>query len=419
MTDAPPSSAPVSRTGVLLMVVTLVIYTALALVRHSDTLIWDEDRYLAYATNLTQGFYVTDAKPDFVNGPGYPILLMPFVSGPKAWLWARLLNGVFMAGAVGFVWVTLRAYTGKLWSAAGALLTGLHPTLLWMGFSIMTEPLATFCLTGFVWAFTQALRIHRWSWKWVGIAALFLGWLILTRVFFGHVLMATSALCVGLWVCIKAWRPALLRALAIMAGALLICVPYLAYTQAKTGEFLCWSTNSGELLYWMTSHHEGENGHWFSTKDVQEHPELAPLHDAFYEQVMTQPVAQREEMFKATAMANLRANPKRVVYNWACNITRLAFGFPRSHQPEELRCIVLIMVNGPLIFMALVAGAVGLRFWKSVPVEIWLLMGFTAFYLGGSTLAPSLPRYFVPMVPVLWLGVAQVWSRHVRVSVTD
>lgn len=398
------------------MVVTFLIYTALTLVRHSDTLIWDEDRYLNYAANLNHGFYVTDAKPDFVNGPGYPIILMPFTSGPKAWLWARLLNGVFMAAAVGFTYATLRSYAGRWWALIGGVLTGLHPTLLWMGFSIMTEPLATFCLTGFIWSFTRALRES--SWKWSLVAALFFGWLILTRVFFGHVLMATGVLCVVLLL-IKVWRPALLRTLAILAGALVMCVPYLAYTQAKTGEFLCWSTNSGELLYWMTSHHEGENGHWFSTKDVQEHPELAPLHDAFYEQVMTKPVFEREEMFKATAMANLKADPTRVVYNWACNITRLAFGFPRSHQPEELRCIVLIAINGPLILMALVAGAVGLRFWKTVPVEIWVLMGMSGFYLGGSTLAPSLPRYFAPMVPVLWLGVAQVWNRHIRVTVTD
>lgn len=321
-----------------------------------------------------------------------------------------------MAAAVGFVWATTRRYAGQGWAVGGALLTGFHPTLVWMGFSIMTEPLALFCLCGFVWSFTHALRRPVWSGKWVALAALFFGWLILTRVFFGHVLMAMVFFSGGLLI-IKAWRGRILRALVILAGAFLMCVPYLAYTQAKTGQFLCWSTNSGELLYWMTSHHEGENGHWFDTKDVLEHPELAPLHDEFYEQVMALPVLEREAKFKDAAKANLAANPMRVLYNWACNLTRLAFGFPRSHQPEELRCIVLIGTNGPVIWMALVAGLIGAYFWKTVPVEIWLLMAMAAFYLGGSTLAPSLPRYFVPMVPVLWLGIAQVWSRHIRVKI--
>jgi len=387
----------------------------LSVLRHSNEPIWDEARYIEYATNLTQGFYVTDEEPNFVNGPAYPIVLMPFVGGGSAWLWARLLNAFFMAGAVGFVWLTVRQYAGSAWAFAGAALTGFHPTLLWMGFSLMSEPLSTFTLTGFVWSFTHALRERRWTWTL--LAALFFGWLILTRVFFGHVLMATSVLCFMLLI-IKDWRPALLRALFILGGAFLFCTPYLAYTQAKTGQALCWSTNSGELLYWMSSHHEGENGHWFGKADVRELPEVAPLHDAFYQEVLKRPILEREAMLKSAALANFKSNPARIGYNWVCNLTRLAFGFPRSHQPEELRTILLIIFNGPIIFMAMVAGIIGLWHWKTVPVEIWLLMGMTAFYLGGTTLAPSLPRYFVLMVPVLWVGIAQVWSRHIRVTVT-
>ncbi|WP_166647104.1 ArnT family glycosyltransferase [Prosthecobacter fusiformis] len=394
---------------------TLLIYGVLSILRHSDQPIWDEARYLEYARNLTHGFYVTDEEPNFVNGPGYPIVLMPFCESASAALGARLLNAFFMAGAVGFVWLTVRHYAGAAWAFAGAALTGFHPTLLWMGFALMSEPMSTFTLTGFVWSFAHALRDRRWSWTLA--AVLFLGWLILTRVFFGHVLMATAVLCLALLI-IKEWRPALGRALVILAGAFLFCTPYLAYTQAKTGQFLCWSTNSGELLYWMSSHHEGENGHWFGKADVRSLPEVAPLHDAFYQDVLKHPILEREEMLKAAALANFKANPARVGYNWVCNLSRLAFGFPRSHQPEELRTILLIGFNGPVIFMAIIAGVMGAWYWRTVPVEVWILMGFAAFYLGGSTLAPSLPRYFVLMIPILWLGIAQVWSRHLKVTVT-
>lgn len=403
------------KTGLLLVLLTLVAYAALSWVRHSDHLIWDEKRYLDYANNLNLGFYVPDAEPDFVNGPAYPLVLMPFVGSPEGWRVARVLNAFFMAGAAGFVWLTVRRYAGPGWALAGGLLTAFHPTFLWMGFSLMTEPMSVFSLTGFVWAFTHALRER--SWVWTLVAVLFFGWLILTRVFFGHVLMATAALCVVLLV-VKDWRPALLRTLAILAGAFLLCTPYLAYTHAKTGQWLCWSTNSGELLYWMSSHHEGENGHWFGKADVRQVEEVSSLHGEFYAEVLKRPILEREAMLKAAAVANFKANPGRVAYNWVCNLTRLAFGFPRSHQAEELRTVVLIGTNGPLIVLACAAGLLGLWYWRSVPVEIWLLMGMSAFYLGGSTLAPSLPRYFVLMVPVLWLGIAHVFSRHVRVTVT-
>ncbi|MES2508179.1 MAG: glycosyltransferase family 39 protein [Verrucomicrobiota bacterium] len=416
MSSSPAVPASSHRPGILLVVATLLIYSALSFLRHSEKPIWDEQRYLDYASHLTQGFYVTAAEPDIVNGPAYPMVLMPFVGGgPDAWRLARILNAFFMAAAVGFVWLTVRHYAGAGWAFAGAFITAFHPTMLWMGFALMTEPMSTFAFTGFVWAYTHALRDR--GWKWLLAAIVFFGWLILTRVFFGHVLMATAALSVGLLL-IKEWRPALLRTLIILAGALLFCSPYLAYTQSKTGQFLCWSTNSGELLYWMSSHHEGENGHWFGKADVRTREFLNPVHREFYRDLLTHPILEREERLKAAAVANFKANPARVAYNWVCNLTRLAFGFPRSHQPEELRTIVLIAFNGPLIVLAVLAGLLGLRFWRTVPVEIWLLMGMAAFYLGGSSLAPSLPRYFALMVPVLWLGIAHVFSRHLRVSVT-
>ena len=408
-----PSS---NRLGLILIVATLLVYGLLSFFRHSEKLIWDEDRYLEYAHNLTQGFYVTDADPNFVNGPAYPLVLVPFVHSPRLWLWARLLNAVFMAGAVGFVWFTLRQYVSVWWALVGALLTGLHPTMLWVSFALMSEPFSMFLITGFVWSFTQALRERR-----IGssvVAALFLAGLILTRVFFGHVLVATACLSIGLLL-IKDWRPQLKRALLILAGAFVLCVPYLGYTYAKTGEVLCWSTNSGELLYWMTSHKAGENGHWYGDEDVRRLPEVFAAHGEFYEKVLKLPILEREAMFKEAALANFKDDPMAVAYNWACNLVRLAFGFPRSHRTEELRQIVLIAVNGPLIIMAMLAGVIGARFWKTMPVEIWLVMGFAAFYLGGGSLAPALPRYFVLMVPLLWLGVAQVFSRHLRVTVAD
>jgi 4-amino-4-deoxy-L-arabinose transferase-like glycosyltransferase len=414
MPSTPEDLLPSRRPCVFLMLAVFLVYGVLGVLRHSEELIWDEARYLEYAMNFNQGFYVTDKEPNFVNGPGYPVLLMPFTGSAQAALGARLLNAVFMAGATGFIWLTVRRYAGAGWAFSGAVLMAFHPTLVWMGFALMSEPLSVFLVTGFMWSFTHALRDRGWRWT-VG-AALFLGWLVLTRVFFGHVLMATAMLCLSLML-VRPWRQKLARALVILGGAFLLCTPYLAYTQAKTGQFLCWSTNSGELLYWMSSHHEGENGHWFGKRDVHSLPEVAPLHSEFYKEVHSRPILERERMFKEAAVRNFKANPARVAYNWACNLTRLAFGFPRSHQVEELRTITLILFNGPVIFMAAVAGLLGLWFWRTVPVEVWLLMGFAAFYLGGSTLAPCLPRYFVLMVPVLWLGIAQVWSRHVVVKV--
>lgn len=420
MDQLEPAAATSTRDhlwGLLIAAAVLLAYVLLACLRHSPDLIWDEGRYLDYAARMLHGYYVEPTDPDFVNGPGYPLVLMPFTGGAGAWFWARLLNAVFMAGAAGFVWLTVRHYAGAVWATVAAVFTGFHPTLLWMGFALMTEPLAMFCLSGFVWSYCAALRspgacVRRW----IITACLFLGWLVLTRVFFGHVIFATAAACALLWPFLRDWRPALRRTLLILGGAFLLCVPYLVHTWQKTGQVMCWSTNSGELLYWMTSTHEGENGHWFSTDDAQNLPPVAAKHAAIYKRTLALPILEREAAFKAMAMQRLKENPKGVFYNWLCNLTRLAFGFPRSHQAEELRTVVLIAVNGPLILLTILAGLLAARRWRSLPVEIWLLQIFVAFYLGGSSLAPSLPRYFILTAPILLLGMAATFRRQIRVS---
>ncbi len=194
-------------------------------------------------------------------------------------------------------------------------------------------------------------------------------------------------------------------------------VPWLAYTKSKTGDTLCWSTNGGELLYWATSTHEGENGHWFSEEDAQNKPELvANGHREFYRANYYLPVKEREAALKKQAFENIRANPKDVLKNWLSNWGRLIFGFPRSYQHEELIMLVLVGVNAPILLLILVACGIGLKHWRTFPLEIVLLFGVTFIYLGGTSLLPGLPRYTVVIWPWLGLGVAAVLSCHLRLE---
>lgn len=403
--------------GLVATIAALLIYGALSYLRHSETFIWDESRYVYYAQNLSQGFYVTDENPDFVNGPGYPLVLLPFVnSGGAGLLAARLLNAVFMAGTVWFTWLLLREYCARKWAAAGAWITLFHPVLLSRGFSIMTEPLSMLCITGFAWSCAAALRTK--SRSMTVAAVLFLAWLTLTRVFFGHVMMATAVLSMLLLPFFKAWRAELRRMILILAGAFLFCTPYLYHTWQKTGRILCWSTNSGELLYWMTSHNGGENGYWFDVTEALSNPALAPYHKEFHERVVDLPILEREALLTEQAKANIRDNPARVAYNWVCNLCRMAFGFPRSYVTEELRTFVLVATNGPLLALAALMGLLGLWRWRSLPAEVWLLAAFAAFYIGGSSLAPALPRYSILVLPMVLLGIGSVWARHVRLSLS-
>ncbi|WP_395716225.1 ArnT family glycosyltransferase [Prosthecobacter sp.] len=397
---------------------TLMLYMAVTLVVNRPDLIWDEGRYLWFAESLTQGIYVTPEKPDIINGPGYPLVLAGLLLLKTPLLGLRMFNAVFMALAAWFSFRAAKPYAGKSWALGVALVTALHPSLVRTAPYLMTEALAICCIAGFAWAFTAALRAERWNWLVILAAASSFVWLTMTRVFFGNVIMA-SIVFIGLllpfW---KAARSSLLRALAVMGLALAMCVPWLAYTKSKTGDTLCWSTNGGELLYWATSTHEGENGHWFSEEDAQNKPELvANGHRDFYKANYYLPVKEREAALKKKAMENIRANPKGVLKNWVCNWGRLIFGFPRSYQAEELVMLVLVVVNGPLMLAVLAALWMGWKHRSSIPAEVLLLSLMTFIYLGGTSLLPGLPRYTIVVWPWIGLGIAAALGKRLQQSI--
>jgi len=414
MSDAPSTTR---RLEFLLLGGVLVFYVLVTVLCNRPDLIWDEGRYLDYAQNLAEGFYVTPEKPDLVNGPGYPLVLAPLVYMKAPLLAMRLLNAVFMALAAWFTFRAVLPYAGKRWALAVALITALHPSLIRTAPWLMTEALALACIAGFGWAFTAALRTSQWRFGVILAAALAFAWLIMTRVFFGNVLLAMIALLLGLLIVWRGRRSMALRALTVMGLTFALCVPWLAFTKSKTGDTLCWSTNGGELLYWATSTNEGENGHWFSEEDAQNKPELvANGHRDFYKAHYYLPVKEREAALKKKAFENIRANPKGVVKNWLSNWGRLTFGFPRSYQAEELLMLVLVAVNGPILLAILVALFLGLQHSRATPPEFLLLAAIIFIYLGGTSLLPGLPRYTVVILPWIGIAVANILRRHARLQ---
>ncbi|MEQ1748344.1 MAG: glycosyltransferase family 39 protein [Prosthecobacter sp.] len=410
-------SQPTRRIELLLFVGTLLLYILNVIATDHRDFIWDEGRYHKYAEHLTQGFYVTPEKPDIINGPGYPLVLAPMIVAGVSVMGQRMLNALFIAFAVWFSFRAVLPYAGRRWALIVALVTALHPSLVRAGPFLMTEALAVCCVAGFGWAFSAALRAEKWRWSLILAAGFAFGWLTLTRVFFGNVIMAAVVFLVLLLIVWESQRGKLLRALAMMAVAFTMCVPWLAYTHSITGEKLCWSTVSGELLYWMTSTQPGENGHWFSVEEAQYKPELVAHHRELFLTYYEVSVKEREATFKRIAMEQLRANPLGVYKNWLSNLCRLVFGFPRSFQTENFLNVGLVVFNGPILLIALIALYYGLKKCRSLPIEVLLLALLLFIYLGGSTLAPGQPRYSTVIWPWLGMGIATVLSRSLRVSV--
>jgi hypothetical protein len=406
----PPESRRLTRELLIVIAVGLLVHGAHAFL-YSHAPGGDELRYLQCARYITEGRLTPADNPDYVNGPGYPALLSLFVGwdGPR-YLSVRLLHACLTTGAALMLFLTTAHYAGRRWALAGALFLLLHPNTMRITPQLLTEPLTLMCITTFAWSFCKAMR----SEKWIPAALLStvaLTWLILTRVMFGHVTVTMLIFGGAAFVLWKRQRRVLGRTVAMAAAALLLCVPYLADTHEKTGKIYCWSTNSGELLYWFTSTNPGECGNWFDYNDAMTNPDLAPHHREFFERVTRLPALQRDAAFMEAAKEHIKANPKGVLVNWVCNVVRLCFNTPRSFKAEELKTLVITAFNGPLLVMILVAFVLAWRNPQVLPMEVGLLWAFAAIYFGGSTLAASLARYFLVITPLLWVATATVLSR--------
>lgn len=419
-----PASPP-SRSGHLewlLPLIALVLYMGLAWMTRGEMLVVkDEARYVEDARNLLQhGDLLPGASANVVNGPGYPLVLVPLLAMDAPPVALRMLNGAFAALAVWFSWrAVLAAGAERGWAMAAGLFVMLHPSHLRQGQWAMTESITLCWLAGFVWGLVALLRAGAGRMPRPALlgGAFALIWLAMTRVVFGYVIMAMIAGMAGAWLIAPHFRRGLQRALILFAIAFAGCIPWLAYTHHKTGRHMVWATTAGELQYWLTSTFPGENGHWFSIHETVKDPDLIPNHKAFSDELLALPKGEWEARYKAKVKENLKtASPARLAENYASNVSRLFFGFPRSFQAEKLSTLALILANVPLMLLGGLAAWFSLRWWKRLPLDALLLLAFTAIYLSGSTLATAFPRYSMIVIPSLLTACAAILPRCLRLS---
>ena len=233
--------------------------------------------------------------------PGPSLLLAPVVALFGA-------SGVVarLASVAGWVAASfaLRAFTRALAGARAANLavTGfaLYPTAIWQSVDPVSHVPAAACLVLVAWLAPALVGRPRLG------AALGLGLatagLCLIRP---SALPFLAALPLYLWL-----RGAGARvALAVLAAALLPIGGWLAHAHAMTGRFV--PINSANALNFFF----GNNPYtplyktwWFGSHDAGE-PDVPPEFTALLERIKAEPPAERERLYRAEAMAHIRARP--------------------------------------------------------------------------------------------------------------
>jgi hypothetical protein len=188
---------------------------------------------------------------------------------------ARLANAAVLWLAVVHAHGTMRTLgLGRSLAYAygiGALLF-LHGPLLG---SIMSECLSVFLVSGSAWHYTRACGGARRSH--LVLAGLHLGALALTKVFFGYVLEACLAAAL---ICRGIFRRSPEAAMAARNGALgcalglLLCLPWLGYTWAKTGKAHFWGNSGGWSAWYMSWPEKEYRGDWLNWQAILEHEDF-------------------------------------------------------------------------------------------------------------------------------------------------
>ena len=401
----------------------LLLYIIVVLMFSNNELVGDESRHMAYATNLTHGYYTNAVNPEIGNGPGYPLVITPLVLAKASYITIKLLNALFFIMAVVFFFKTVSFYLGRKKSIALGYLFGLYPaSIKWMLF-IYSESFALFLACGFLYYF---LKVHRSTEKKyinVTLSATFLGILALTKVIFGYIIIAVALFYLIVYTFKRSKK--IRFSLMVLAVGFLFCIPYLGYTYYLTGKAMYWGTGGGEILYWRSSPFSNEYGDWISSDVILGKNEgnyfdtstIIKNHGAFIQSLEPYSSVQRDSLYKEKAIENIKQYPFNFIQNTAASGLRLFFNYPYSYTPQKISSYVYILPNIFLMVSLLLSLFLAIRNPMSIPFEIRFI-GLTAMiFIGGLTLLDGRVRHLLPILPLLLFFIAFVFKHHISFKI--
>ncbi|MFH1480246.1 MAG: glycosyltransferase family 39 protein [Pseudomonadota bacterium] len=394
----------------------LVFYVIIILIASENAFGGDEKIYVQFALNLSHGYYFQKGPVYLWCGPGYPLVLLPFVLLNLPWMAAKLINALFLYMTIYYFYRTLCLYIQEKPAFILSCIMGVYPPFFRLIHILYTETLATFLIVGFMFHFC---KYHQRGQKWnrhLLLASFYLGYLALTKIFFGYVILAGLIFYLILYALKR--NVALRQVSIIYVLALLFCTPYLTYTYSLAGKIFYWSNSGGMTLYWMSSPHRHDLGDWHSTMDVWETPELYENHGEFFHKLEALNWIQRDEEFKKTAIENILKHPQKYGYNWIANIGRLLFSCPFSYTPQKLSTFFYLIPNMFIVVLSLLCIYPSLLRRKNIPFEIGSLLAFVFISFGGSSLLSAYARQFQLLVPMISLWIIFTLFRILKIEIT-
>ncbi|KQC33179.1 hypothetical protein AAU57_07530 [Nonlabens sp. YIK11] len=392
------------RLPVLYLLPLLLLYIVVALLTIDTELGGDQARYLMYAQNIIDGGYAIDGPLFLWNGPGYPIILAPFVwlGMPLAAL--KFINVFFLFSGIVLFYRTCLRFLSVRHALWGAYLLGLYyPQVSFSLRYLLSEGFAFFLASTILFLFCEIL--NRFSIKKLILASLALGFLILTKVIFAYVVLGFICVLLVL-IAFRTFKAKCYRLILICLLANAVTLPYLTYTYSLTGEFPYYANSGGQCLYWLSTPYEGEQGEWVLVRgrEFEKKPQFEN-HNEFFNSIETLEPVEKDKYLKEKAFENILSYPKKFLKNYISNVSRLFLDIPNSYTYQEFSFILLAVPNSFLFVFICLSTVMMIPLRKRLPLVVTASAAFAIIYLLGSSLLCAYSRMLFPALPFLFFWI--------------
>lgn len=394
----------------------LLYYICFIVINKWPTLYGDEIRYTQFAWRLLHGYY-SPAAPNINlwNGPGYPIVIAIFMALKQHALYITLTNAFFMYFGVVFLYQSINLLANRKMALLFSLPLAIYPNALAMLPILYTEAFTGFLVSSLI--YTLVLYHTKRSNKYLVASGLILGYLTLTKVIFGYVLVLCLVTCVALlfFKRNRHYHPASVKVLLI---AFAVTLPYLAYTYHITGKLFYWGNSGGMSLYWMSTPYNNEYGDWkLPELNNNQYPELfkSPEGAAMLKKNHLKEISailkhndiEQDVLFKQAAIKNIEAHPLKFASNYYNNCARMLFNFPYSYSYQDAAIVGNIIRGSLILWMSLICLVITCINWQAMAYPVKFTLLITGVYLLLSGALSAYPRQLDVVVPALlfWAAV--------------
>ena len=417
-----------TRNPFLLFSPFLLFYLLFTFATNTPGFIGDETRFLNYANNLLHGFY-SHAYPNInlSSGPGYPIIITPFVALhlPKACI--IILNAFFHYLSVIFLFKTLLQFT----SFKKTLVISLFWACYYIAYQNMAriayEPFSIFLINVMIFSLVKSFDVPliKKSKFYIILSGFIFGYLALTKVIFAPVIFIMVIACLILWLT-NMKTVNYQKAVLIVLIAFATFSPYLIYTYNLTGRAFYLGTGS-DNLYWMSTPYEGEYGDWKGSLEMNPIENgnynipgaldtLLSHHKKDYDEVNSLKGLEKDDAFKRMAINNIKSHPLKYAKNMFFNFGRIFFHYPFSQAIQRPKPLFVMPMNGIILTFILLCLIPTLINWRKIIFPLRLMLFIAALYLGGSSLGSAETRMLALIVPILLVWFAYIIQKTIKIK---